>query len=153
MDNVGKIWLQNEKQRSQTRRLKNKGVRTIRKYNKSLDKISNTVDAISLQIRKNLQKDKIDKMKLESMRKGMINYRVGERINYTEMRKYLPVPKTTIENMTQLDQDVQDQLDAESFEGRLVSDGDDDEEEVKNQVSQKRRKSKHAKIIQKSARL
>ena len=103
MDNVGKIWLQNEKQRSQTRRLKNKGLRTIRKYNKSLDKISNTVDAISLQIRKNLQKDKIDKMKLESMRKGMINYRPGEGINYAEMRKYLPVPKTTIENMTQLD--------------------------------------------------
>ena len=55
MDNVGKIWLKNEKERRENRSLKRKGLREIKRYKKSLDKLSDTVNHSITEIKKNLK--------------------------------------------------------------------------------------------------
>jgi len=44
MDEVGKIWFKNERQRRQNKSLKRKGVRQIVKYQKDLNKLTRVVD-------------------------------------------------------------------------------------------------------------
>ena len=64
MDDVGKIWAKNEKQKRQNKSLKRKGVRQICQYQRELTKLNRFVDDQMMQIRKNVQQDKIERDRL-----------------------------------------------------------------------------------------
>lgn len=60
IDDIGKIWVRNEKQRKINNSFKRKGVKEIGSYKRDLAKLSRFVDETQMQIRKNVQQAKID---------------------------------------------------------------------------------------------
>lgn len=54
MDEVGKIWSKNEKQKRSNKSLKRKGVRQLGNFQKKLNQLSRVVDDTMMQIRKNV---------------------------------------------------------------------------------------------------
>ena len=65
MDDIGKIWLQNDKQKRQNKRLKRKSMRQISQYQKDLDRLGRICDEGIVQIKKNIQKDRVDRARRE----------------------------------------------------------------------------------------
>ena len=67
MDDMGCIWKSNERQRRTVKSLKKKGVRQISSYQRELNKLNQVVDETMMQIKKNIQKDKVDRDRLTAM--------------------------------------------------------------------------------------
>lgn len=58
---MGKIWVSNERQRRDNNTFKRKGLKKINKYKRELTSLGRVVDETMMQIRKNVQQDRIER--------------------------------------------------------------------------------------------
>ena len=74
--------------------LKKKGVRQISSYQRELNKLNQVVDETMMQIKKNIQKDKVDRDRLTAMSRTTKKQSTAR---IKDMLKMLPLPNPTID--------------------------------------------------------
>ena len=70
-------------------------MRQINQYQKTLDKLNRVVDESIMQIRKNIQKDKVDRVRAMASYQGSIN---GPKPTIEELRKFIPRNRPTLDD-------------------------------------------------------
>ena len=93
IDDIGKIWAKNEKNKRGTRSLKTKGIREFKSYQRNLNQLSKVVDESLHQIRKQMQQNKVNHVRYLAHTKSY----PSTQHSLESIKQSLPLPKQTID--------------------------------------------------------